>query len=37
MAFRILRDVYDVKDFDAAKFKLSIPEPAKPIQIHVDR
>jgi hypothetical protein len=28
MAFRVLRDVYDVKDFGATKFKLSIPKPA---------
>ncbi len=31
MAFRVLRDVYDVTDFGAAKFKVSIPEPAKPV------
>jgi hypothetical protein len=31
MAFRVLRDIYDVKDFGATKFKLSIPKPAVPI------
>jgi len=36
MAFRVLRDIYDVTDFGATKFKVSIPEPAKPVstQIH---
>jgi hypothetical protein len=31
MAFRVLRDIYGVKDFGATKFKLSIPKPAAPI------
>jgi hypothetical protein len=31
MAFRVLRDVYGVKDFGAAQIKLSIPKPALPI------
>jgi hypothetical protein len=31
MAFRVLRDVYGVKDFGAARIKLSIPKPALPI------
>jgi hypothetical protein len=36
MAFRVLRDIYDVTDFGATKCKVSIPEPAKPasVQIH---
>jgi hypothetical protein len=31
MAFRVLRDIYNVKDFGAAKFKVSIPKLALPI------
>jgi hypothetical protein len=35
MAFRVLRDIYDVTDFGATKFKVSIPEPAKPVSIQI--
>jgi hypothetical protein len=31
MAFRVLKDIYGVKDFGAAKFKLSMPKPALPV------
>jgi hypothetical protein len=31
MAFRVLRDVYDVKDFGATKFKLTLANPSLPI------
>jgi hypothetical protein len=31
MAFRVLRDVYDVKDFGATKFKLTLAKPSLPI------
>ncbi len=31
MAFRVLRDVYGVKDFGATQFKLTLPKPAPPI------
>jgi hypothetical protein len=39
MAFRVLRDVYDVTDFGATKVKVLIPGPAKPVfmQIHDQR
>ena len=39
MAFRVLRDIYDVTDFGATKVKVLIPEPAKPVfmQIHDQR
>ena len=35
MAFRVLKDIYDVTDFGAAKFKVSIPEPAKPVSVQI--
>jgi hypothetical protein len=35
MAFRVLRDVYNVTDFRATKFKVSIPTPAKPVSIQI--
>jgi hypothetical protein len=31
MAFRVLKDIYDVVDLGTATFKLSIPEPALPV------
>lgn len=31
MAFRVLRDVYDVRDFSAARFKLTLAKPSRPI------
>jgi hypothetical protein len=33
MAFRVLSDIYDVTDFGATKFNVSIPEPAKPVSV----
>lgn len=35
MAFRVLRDIYDVTDFRATKVKVSIPEPAKPVSVQL--
>ncbi|MBR0851874.1 hypothetical protein JQ543_29335 [Bradyrhizobium diazoefficiens] len=35
LAFRVLRDVYGVKDFSAARFKLSLPKPATPVSAEV--
>ena len=35
MAFRVLRDIYDVTDFGATKFKVLIPEPAKPVSVQI--
>jgi hypothetical protein len=31
MAFRVLRDIYDVKDFGATKFKLTLAKPSRTI------
>ena len=36
MAFRVLRDIYNVTDFGAVKFKVSIPKPATPVSIQID-
>ena len=36
MALRVLRDIYDVTDFGATKFRVLIPEPAKPVSIQLD-
>jgi hypothetical protein len=33
MAFRVLRDIYDVTDFGATKCKVSIPESPKPVSV----
>lgn len=35
LAFRVLRDVYGVKDFGAARFKWSLPKPAVPVSAAV--
>ncbi|WP_079601626.1 TY-Chap domain-containing protein [Bradyrhizobium erythrophlei] len=35
MAFRVLRDIYNVTDFGATKCKISIPEPAKPVSVQI--
>ena len=35
MVFRVLRNIYDVKDFGSTKFKLSILKPALPIPVAV--
>ena len=35
MAFRVLRDIYDVTDFGAAKVKVLIPDPAKPVSVQI--
>ncbi|HWJ19015.1 MAG TPA: hypothetical protein VNR65_09850 [Geobacterales bacterium] len=35
MAFRVLRDVYAVTDFGATKFKVLLPEPAKPVSVQI--
>jgi len=35
MAFRVLRDIYDVTDFGAAKVKVLIPDLAKPVSVQI--